>query len=122
MKKIILFLSVSLFALSLVAQTNFRDITYKEALAAAKAEKKLVFIDFYTSWCGPCKMLAPSVDKLAAEHPEAKVVKVDVDQENALAMQYGVQSIPTLIVFKNGQPVNRQMGFVPYEALENMLK
>ena len=67
-------------------------------------------------------MLAPSVDKLSAEHPEAKVVKVDVDQENALAMQYGVQSIPTLIVFKNGQPVNRQMGFVPYEALENMLK
>ena len=82
----------------------------------------LVFVDFFASWCGPCKMLAPSVDKLAAEHPEAKVVKVDVDQENALAMQYGVQSIPTLIVFKNGQPVNRQMGFVPYEALENMLK
>ena len=82
----------------------------------------LVFVDFFSSWCGPCKMLAPSVDKLAAEHPEAKVVKVDVDQENALAMQYGVQSIPTLIVFKNGQPVNRQMGFVPYEALENMLK
>lgn len=82
----------------------------------------LVFVDFFASWCGPCKMLAPSVDKLAAEHLEAKVVKVDVDQENALAMQYGVQSIPTLIVFKNGQPVNRQMGFVPYEALENMLK
>ena len=82
----------------------------------------LVFVDFFASWCGPCKMLAPSVDKLAAEHPEAKVVKVDVDQENALAMQYGVQSIPTLMVFKNGQPVNRQMGFVPYEALENMLK
>ena len=82
----------------------------------------LVFVDFFASWCGPCKMLTPSVDKLAAEHPEAKVVKVDVDQENALAMQYGVQSIPTLIVFKNGQPVNRQMGFVPYEALENMLK
>ena len=82
----------------------------------------LVFVDFFASWCGPCKMLAPSVDKLATEHPEAKVVKVAVDQENALAMQYGVQSIPTLIVFKNGQPVNRQMGFVPYEALENMLK
>ena len=84
--------------------------------------EKPVLVDFYADWCGPCKMLAPSVDKLAAEHPEAKVVKVDVDQENALAMQYGVQSIPTLIVFKNGQPVNRQMGFVPYEALENMLK
>ena len=67
-------------------------------------------------------MLAPSVEKLADEHPEAKVLKVDVDQENALAMQFGVQSIPTLIVFKNGQPVSRQMGFMPYEALEDMLK
>ena len=85
-------------------------------------QEGVVVVDFFATWCGPCKMLAPSVDKLAAEHPEAKVVKVDVDQENALAMQYGVQSIPTLIVFKNGQPVNRQMGFVPYEALENMLK
>lgn len=82
----------------------------------------LVFVDFFATWCGPCKMLAPSVEKLADEHPEAKVLKVDVDQENALAMQFGVQSIPTLIVFKNGQPVSRQMGFMPYEALENMLK
>ena len=82
----------------------------------------LVFVDFFATWCGPCKMLAPSVEKLADEHPEAKVLKVDVDQENALAMQFGVQSIPTLIVFKNGQPVSRQMGFMPYEALEDMLK
>ena len=86
------------------------------------SNNELVFVDFFASWCGPCKMLAPSIDKLADEHPEAKVVKVDVDQENALAMQFGVQSIPTLIVFKNGQPVNRQMGFIPYEALENMLR
>ena len=82
----------------------------------------VVVVDFFATWCGPCKMLAPSVEKLADEHPEAKVLKVDVDQENALAMQFGVQSIPTLIVFKNGQPVSRQMGFMPYEALEDMLK
>lgn len=86
------------------------------------ANNELVFVDFFAQWCGPCKMLAPSIDKLADEHPEAKVLKIDVDQENALAMQFGVQSIPTLIVFKNGQPVNRQMGFMPYEALEQMLK
>ena len=77
MKKIILFLSVSLFALSLVAQTNFRDITYKEALAAAKAEKKLVFIDFYTSWCGPCKMMSPIVDEIAEEESEIKVCNIN---------------------------------------------
>lgn len=86
------------------------------------ANNELVFVDFFAQWCGPCKMLAPSIDKLADEHPEVKVLKIDVDQENGLAMQYGVQSIPTLIVFKNGQPVNRQMGFMPYEALEQMLK
>lgn len=86
------------------------------------AQNDLVLVDFFANWCGPCKMLAPSIDKLASEHPEAKIVKVDVDQEASLAMQFGVQSIPTLIVFKNGQAVNRQLGFVPYETLENMLK
>ena len=86
------------------------------------SQNELVFVDFYANWCGPCKMLAPSIEKLAQEHPEIKVVKVDVDQETSLAMQFQVQSIPTLITFKNGQPVNRQMGFMPYEALENMIK
>ncbi|UTY38490.1 thioredoxin [Allocoprobacillus halotolerans] len=86
------------------------------------AQNDLVLVDFFANWCGPCKMLAPSIDKLASEHPEAKVVKVDVDQEASLAMQFGVQSIPTLIVFKNGQAVNRQLGFVPYDTLESMLK
>ena len=83
---------------------------------------EVTLVDFFANWCGPCKMLAPSIDKLASEHPEAKVVKVDVDQEASLAMQFGVQSIPTLIVFKNGQAVNRQLGFVPYDTLESMLK
>lgn len=86
------------------------------------AQNDLVLVDFFANWCGPCKMLAPSIDKLASEHQEAKVVKVDVDQEASLAMQFGVQSIPTLIVFKNGQAVNRQLGFVPYDTLESMLK
>ena len=86
-----------------------------------KADKPVI-IDFYADWCGPCKMLAPSIEKLADEHSEVKVVKIDVDQEQALAMQYQVQSIPTLITFKNGQPVSRQLGFIPYEALEEMIR
>lgn len=82
----------------------------------------VVFVDFFANWCGPCKMLSPSIEKLAEEHPEIKVAKIDVDKETNLAMQYQVQSIPTLITFKNGQPVARQLGFVPYEQLEDMIK
>lgn len=86
------------------------------------SQNEVVLVDFFATWCGPCKMLAPSIEKLANEHTEAKVVKVDVDQDPDLAMQYQVQSIPTLIAFKNGQPVDRKMGFMPYEALESMIK
>lgn len=86
------------------------------------SNNEVVFVDFYANWCGPCKMLAPSIEKLADEHPEVKVVKIDVDQEQTLAMQYQVQSIPTLITFKIGQPVARQLGFIPYETLESMIQ
>lgn len=86
------------------------------------SNNEVVFVDFYANWCGPCKMLAPSIEKLADEHPEVKVVKIDVDQEQTLAIQYQVQSIPTLITFKNGQPVARQLGFIPYETLESMIQ
>ena len=83
--------------------------------------KKIVLIDFYADWCGPCQMLSPIVDQVASEHEDLKVVKINVDNEPMLAMQYQVQSIPTLITFKNGQPVNRQLGFMSYEDLEAML-
>lgn len=82
----------------------------------------IVFVDFYAEWCGPCKMLAPEIEKLAdAYDGKAKVVKVDVDKEGGLAMQYQVQSIPTILVFKNGQLVSREMGFRPYPALAQMI-
>ena len=122
MKKIILFLSVSLFALSLVAQTNFRDITYKEALAAAKAEKKLVFIDFYTSWCGPCKMMSPIVDEIAEEESEIKVCNINIDQAMEIAQKYRVMSIPTFIAFKNGEEAGRQIGAVSKGELLSLIK
>ena len=122
MKKIILFLSVSLFALSLVAQTNFRDITYKEALAAAKAEKKLVFIDFYTSWCGPCKMMSPIVDEIAEEESEIKVCNINIDQAMEIAQKYRVMSIPTFIAFENGEEAGRQIGAVSKGELLSLIK
>lgn len=80
-----------------------------------------VFVDFYANWCGPCKMLAPIVEQLADKHSDVKVVKIDVDQEQGLALKYQVQSIPTLLVIKNGEVVSRQLGFMPLKALEDML-
>lgn len=100
---------------------NVLHVNQSEFEALLKEPGK-IFVDFYANWCGPCKMLAPSVEKLAEEHPEVKVVKIDVDQDQAVALAYQVQSIPTLITFENGQPVNRKMGFMPYEELENMIK
>ena len=111
MKKIILFLSVSLFALSLVAQTKFRDITYKEALAAAKAEKKLVFIDFYTSWCGPCKMMMKNIFPLkeVGNYLNSKFVCVKIDAEKGegpeLAKRYQVKAYPTFVAINPAEEI-----------------
>ena len=111
MKKIILFLSVSLFALSLVAQTNFRDITYKEALAAAKAEKKLVFIDFYTSWCGPCKMMMKNIFPLkeVGNYLNSKFVCIKIDAEKGegpeLAKRYQVKAYPTFVAINPAEEI-----------------
>lgn len=93
----------------------------KEELELAINNGETLFIDFYADWCGPCKMLAPSIEELANNHEEVKVVKINVDNEPALAMQYQVQSIPTLVTIKNKEVVNRRLGFMSYEDLEAML-
>ena len=82
----------------------------------------VTFVDFFATWCGPCKMLGPEIEKLADAYVgKAKVVKVDVDQAQQIAMRYGVASIPTLIVFVNGQAVAKDMGYKPYAQLEKLL-
>ena len=70
-------------------------------------------VDFYADWCGPCRMVSPIVDEIAEERSDITVGKVNVDDENALAMKYGVMSIPTLIVFKDGQEKTRIVGARP---------
>lgn len=85
-------------------------------------EGGVVFVDFYADWCGPCKMLAPDIEKLAdAYDGKAKVVKVNVDKEQALAMDFNVTSIPALFVIKNGTIVDKAAGFRPFPALSQMI-
>lgn len=76
-----------------------------------------VLLDFYASWCGPCRILAPILDEIAAERPDYKVVKVDVDASPELAEAYGVMSIPTLYVIRDGKAVGKTMGALPKAQL-----
>ncbi|HAC32605.1 MAG TPA: thioredoxin [Treponema sp.] len=83
---------------------------------------KGVLVDFWASWCGPCKMLAPVVAEIAEEHPEIKVGKVNVDDEGELAQKYGIVSIPTVMFFKDGELKKTSVGFVPKETLLDLTK
>ena len=84
--------------------------------------EKTVLIDFYADWCGPCKMLSRVVEQFAIENENIKVVKINVDDEQSLAVEYGVMSIPTLVVIKNGQEVNRSVGLVSKDEILNIVK
>lgn len=83
---------------------------------------KTVLVDFWASWCGPCRMLSPIVDEIAAEHPEIKVCKVNVDDEPELAQSFQIMSIPSLMVFKNGKVVANSIGLRPKAEIEAMIK
>lgn len=80
----------------------------------------IVMVDFWAAWCGPCKMLSPIVDQIAEEHPEIKVCKVNIDEEPSLAIDYKVMSIPTLLVFKNGEKINMSIGVQSKSDIEAM--
>jgi thioredoxin 1 len=83
---------------------------------------KPVLIDFYADWCGPCKMMSPIVEEISKEKTDAKVCKLNIDEEMEIAQKYGVMSIPTFIVFKDGQVSKKDMGAKPKSAVLSMFE
>ncbi len=96
-------------------------ITKNNFSAEVLKAKGTVLIDFWASWCGPCRMLSPIIDEVAAAHPQVKIGKINIDEQQELAQEYGIMSIPTLMVFKNGQKVNESIGLTSRETIENLL-
>lgn len=99
--------------------TKVTDATFEQEVLNSNIP---VLVDFYADWCGPCKMLSPTVDEVAQENEDIKVVKVNVDESQDTAIKYQVMSIPTLVVIKNGNEVNRSVGVIDKEEILNMIK
>jgi len=83
--------------------------------------EQLVLVDFWAEWCGPCHAIAPVLDQIAEERSDLRVVKLNIDEEPAIAQRYGVMSIPTLILFKDGEPAAAAVGAMPKSMLEERL-
>ena len=81
----------------------------------------IVLVDFFATWCGPCKMQSPIIDSLKEERSDIKIMKVDVDKEEDVARTYGIMSIPTLMLFKDGKEVAKNVGFMPKEVLTDWI-
>ena len=97
----------------IITKDNFNEI---------KDGEKRVLLDFYASWCGPCRMLAPIIEQIAEENPEFTVGKINVDEEPELANAFGVTSIPSLFVLEKGEIIAQSMGAKPKEQILKMLK
>ncbi len=102
-----------------MAVLQIKEDQFEEEVEKAKGK---VLVDFWATWCGPCKMLSPVVEQLSAEVADVKFVGIDVDAAERAAVKYGISSIPCLVLFENGQEVKRSVGFKPKQALAEFLK
>lgn len=94
---------------------NITDASFKQEVLQSD---KVVLVDFWAAWCGPCRMLAPVIDELSNEFGgKAIIAKVDVDQNQQISLEYGIRSIPTLLIFKNGEVVEKLVGVSPKEVI-----
>ena len=98
-----------------------KNITLENFDQEVLRSDKTVLLDFWATWCGPCRMVAPILEEIAAERPDIKVCKVNVDEQPELASRYRIMSIPTLMVVKNGQVVNQAVGARPKSQILSML-
>ena len=96
-----------------ITSANFEELVLKNP--------KPVLLDFWAPWCGPCRMVAPIVEEIASERSDITVGKINVDEEMQLAIQFGVASIPTLVVMKDGALANKAIGYMPKEKILNLL-
>lgn len=94
----------------------------KDNFESVKASEKPVLLDFYADWCGPCRRVSPLVDRIAEEHPEYLVGKINVDSQPELAAQFGVMTIPTLVAMKKGEVINQVSGAIPKAQILALLE
>lgn len=98
------------------------DKIYQEEFAEKVINSpNTVVVDFFADWCGPCKMLSPVIEKLDAMNPDVDFYKVNIDENPSLAEEFEVQSIPNIVIFKNGQAVDRSIGFVSEQQLQEII-
>jgi thioredoxin 1 len=97
---------------------SMKEVTTEDFKSSVLESDKPVLVDFWAAWCGPCKALAPILEKIASETEDVTISRLNVDENQALAGQYGVQSIPTMIIFKGGKEAKRLVGLLPAQAIK----
>jgi len=105
-----------------ISDMEILDVTRENFEEEVLKEDRKVLVDFYADWCGPCKMLAPIVEEVASEHEDLKVVRINIDNEESIAMDYQIMSIPTLVLIKDGKEVDRVIGYVQKKVIETMIE